>query len=259
MKEGESFENMFAYLSKITGELKAARKKYPPIEHIRRIIRSLPQQWHAKVVALVSMDLKSLTYDEVRGDLIIFRKTRLKKKGKEDDKEKSVAFKALDENQEEDEEFNKDEIALLTKFMMETFRHNKIQRRVKQNYSINNQIINYNRNASRCYDCNMFGHITSRCPEAKRRYSQGQTKNKTFSGWGADDISKFCQDEFGNICFMVIRESSQVKSDFYKKKYLELRALIDQAIIDLKRILAPSKMKNTLEIQRKFMLSKEIS
>lgn len=59
IKEGETIENMFAYLSKIIGALKAT------VEHITRILRSLPPQWHSKVIALESMDLKSLTYDEV--------------------------------------------------------------------------------------------------------------------------------------------------------------------------------------------------
>ncbi|KAH0662145.1 hypothetical protein KY284_027076 [Solanum tuberosum] len=63
MKEGETIEGMFARLSKIIGELKVSGKIYPPIEHIRRVLRSLPPQWHAKVVALESMNLNTLTYD----------------------------------------------------------------------------------------------------------------------------------------------------------------------------------------------------
>lgn len=67
------------------------------------------------MVALESMNLKSLTYDEVRGDLISFEKTHLNKKGKEDDKKKFVAFKVSDENQDDEEDLNIDKIALITK------------------------------------------------------------------------------------------------------------------------------------------------
>lgn len=35
MKEWESVENMFTWLSKIIGELKAAGNEYAPVEHIR--------------------------------------------------------------------------------------------------------------------------------------------------------------------------------------------------------------------------------
>ncbi|KAH0717533.1 hypothetical protein KY285_013564 [Solanum tuberosum] len=113
MKEGETIEGMFARLSKIIGELKASGKIYPLIEHIRRVLRSLPPQWHAKVVALESMNLNTLTYDEVRGDLIAFEKTHLNKKGQEESKKKTVAFKANQEDKGE-EELAEDEIALIT-------------------------------------------------------------------------------------------------------------------------------------------------
>ncbi|KAH0754582.1 hypothetical protein KY290_024852 [Solanum tuberosum] len=98
IKEGETIEGMFARLSKIIGELKASGKTYPPIEHIQRVLRSLPPQWHAKVVALKSMNLNTLTYDEVRGYLIAFEKTHLNKKGQEENKKKTVAFKATQED-----------------------------------------------------------------------------------------------------------------------------------------------------------------
>jgi len=94
MKEGETIESMFAQLSKIIGELKASGKTYPQIEHIRRVLRSLPSQWNAKVVALECMNLNTITYEEVRGDLIAFDKTHLNKWGQEDTKKKTVAFKA---------------------------------------------------------------------------------------------------------------------------------------------------------------------
>ncbi|XP_015167049.1 uncharacterized protein [Solanum tuberosum] len=64
MKEGETIESMFAQLSKIIGELKASGKTYPQIEHIRRVLRSLPSQWNAKVVALECMNLNTITYEE---------------------------------------------------------------------------------------------------------------------------------------------------------------------------------------------------
>ncbi|MDV3181133.1 MAG: hypothetical protein Q8830_02780 [Candidatus Phytoplasma australasiaticum] len=115
MKEGVLVENMFAHLSKIIGELKATSKEYPPIEHIRRILRSLPPYWHVKVVALEIMDVKTLIYNEVRGDRVAFEKPRLNKKGKDDDKKKSITFKATDENHDDEEDLNKDEIVLITK------------------------------------------------------------------------------------------------------------------------------------------------
>lgn len=50
-------------------------------------------------MALESQDLDKLSYDELRGDLITFEKTHLKKQG-QDEKYKSVAFKTFIEESE---------------------------------------------------------------------------------------------------------------------------------------------------------------
>ncbi|KAH0669362.1 hypothetical protein KY285_023521 [Solanum tuberosum] len=70
------------------------------------------------------MNLSTLTDDEVRGDLITFEKTHLNKKGQEDAKKKIVEFKANQEDKGE-EELAKDEFALITRSVMESFRRSK--------------------------------------------------------------------------------------------------------------------------------------
>ncbi|XP_070030135.1 uncharacterized protein [Nicotiana sylvestris] len=79
MKEGESIEEMFARFSKIISDLKAFGKPYTSGDQVRKILRSLPTTWQTKVVILESQDLKKLSYDELRGELISFEKTHLKK------------------------------------------------------------------------------------------------------------------------------------------------------------------------------------
>ncbi|KAH0684373.1 hypothetical protein KY285_021887 [Solanum tuberosum] len=170
---------MFARLSKIIGELKASGKTYPPIEHIRRVLRSLPPQWHAKVVSLKSMKLNTLTYDEVRGDLIDFEKTHLNKKGQEESKKKTVAFKANQEDKGE-EELAEDEIALITRSVMESFRRSKKNRRGR-NFGKGKYITDQSKNDGKCYECGKCGRIASECPEAKKNYSRGSQKNKALS------------------------------------------------------------------------------
>ncbi|XP_070013378.1 uncharacterized protein [Nicotiana sylvestris] len=89
MKEGESIEEMFAKFSKIISDLKAFGKPYTSSDQVRKILRSLPTTWQTKVVTLESQDLNKLSYDELRGELIAFEKTHLKKTSQEEKKENS--------------------------------------------------------------------------------------------------------------------------------------------------------------------------
>ncbi|KAH0765484.1 hypothetical protein KY285_001355 [Solanum tuberosum] len=166
MKEGETIEGMFARLSKIIGELKASGKIYPPIEHIRRVLRILPTQWHTKVVSLQRMNLNTLTYDEVRGYLIAFEKTHLNKKGREESKKKIVAFKANQEDKGE-EELAEDEIALITRSVMDSFRKSRNNRRGR-NFGKGKYITDQSRNDGKCYECGKYGHIDSEIKKQRK-------------------------------------------------------------------------------------------
>ncbi|XP_009770978.1 uncharacterized protein LOC142176209 [Nicotiana tabacum] len=84
MKEGESIEETFVRFSKITGNMKAFGKPYSSGGQVQIILRSLPTTWQTKVVALEFQDLNKLSYNELRGDLIAFYKTHLKKTSQEE-------------------------------------------------------------------------------------------------------------------------------------------------------------------------------
>ncbi|XP_075112285.1 uncharacterized protein LOC142182172 [Nicotiana tabacum] len=101
IKEGESIEEMFAGFSKIISDLKAFGTPYSRGYQVRKIMRSLPTTWQTKVVALESQYLNKLSYDEPRGDLIAFKKTQLKKTNQEE-KKKTIAFKATTERTNND-------------------------------------------------------------------------------------------------------------------------------------------------------------
>lgn len=202
MKEGEFIESMFACLSKIIEELKAVGKIYPEVEHIRRILRSLPPQWHAKVVAIESINLNTLTYDEVRGDLIAFEKTNLNKWGEENN---SAASKAGEEDKGE-EEIGEDKVALITISVVESFRRSRTNRRERIS-SKGKYMTNQSKNGGKCYDCEQYGHSANDCPEAKKNYSKGYQRNKTLNSWGDENNSNNENDEMANICFMAIGES----------------------------------------------------
>nr|XP_009597682.1 uncharacterized protein LOC104093616 [Nicotiana tomentosiformis] len=90
MKDDESIEDMFGRFSKIIGDLKSFGRSYSSGEQVRKILRSLPTLWQPKVITLEYEDLDKLSYDELRGDLISFKQTHLKKYGHEEKKKNSL-------------------------------------------------------------------------------------------------------------------------------------------------------------------------
>ncbi|KAH0682386.1 hypothetical protein KY289_020138 [Solanum tuberosum] len=97
----DKLEVTYGGIDKVKETIISQMKEGETIESI--VLKILPPQWHAKVVTLENMNLSTLTYDEVRGDLIAFEKTHLNKRGQEDTKKKTVAFKANQEDKGEEE------------------------------------------------------------------------------------------------------------------------------------------------------------
>ncbi|XP_075092555.1 uncharacterized protein LOC142172773 [Nicotiana tabacum] len=100
MKEGEPIEEMFARFSKIISDLKAFDNPYTNGDQVRKILRSLPTTWQTKVITLESQDLNKLSYDELRGELIAFERTHLKKTNQEEKKKMDILDSTLKESQE---------------------------------------------------------------------------------------------------------------------------------------------------------------
>ncbi|XP_075078662.1 uncharacterized protein LOC142164594 [Nicotiana tabacum] len=179
MKEGESIEEMFARFSKMISDLKAFDKPYTSGDQVRKILRSLPTTWQTKVVTLESQDLNKLSYDELRGELIAFEKTHLKKTSQEE-KKKIVAFKTsieIAENKiDDDPKALQEEIAMLLRNMdglMRRFRNTK-KGRIPPRRS--RQYNDQDKNDEKCYEYGRFGHIQAECPKLKRKISRGFNK-----------------------------------------------------------------------------------
>ncbi|XP_075103247.1 uncharacterized protein LOC142177969 [Nicotiana tabacum] len=213
MKEGESIEEIFARFSKIISDLKAFGKPYTSCDQVRKILRSLPTTWQTKVVTLESQDLNKLSYDELRGELIAFEKTYLRKTSQEE-KQKIVTFKASTEIAEnkidDDPEALQEEIAMLSRNMdglMRRFRNTKKGRILLRG---SRQYNEQDKNDGKYYECGRFGHIQAECPELKRKISRGFKKNKSFRSWSDEDNLE--HEEIENLCFMTILENEMKKS-----------------------------------------------
>ncbi|XP_075078359.1 uncharacterized protein LOC142164315 [Nicotiana tabacum] len=212
MKERESIEEMFARFIKIISDLTAFGKPYSSGNQVRKILRSLPTTWQIKVVTLESQDLNKLLFDELRGELIAFKKTHLKKTNQKE-KKKTVAFKATTEIAENDidgtPEALQEEISMVSRNrdgLMRRFRNAKRGRMPPRR---SRQYYEQDKNNGKCYECGRFGHVHDECPDLKRKISRGCNKYKSFGSWSDEDNPE--HEEIANLCFMTILKNDMNK------------------------------------------------
>ena len=71
MKHDESIKQMYTRFTDIINDLSSLGKEYTTSEMVRKILRSLPKQWEAKVTAIQeAKDLSKLPLDELIGSLM---------------------------------------------------------------------------------------------------------------------------------------------------------------------------------------------
>ncbi|KAL5550641.1 hypothetical protein UlMin_000817 [Ulmus minor] len=95
MKHDESSTQMYTRFTDIINDLSSLGKEYSMSEKVRKILRSLPKQWEAKVTAIQeAKNLSTLPLDELVGSLMTHEMTM--KQNSDDsvkmDKEKNLAF-----------------------------------------------------------------------------------------------------------------------------------------------------------------------
>ncbi|XP_070002201.1 uncharacterized protein [Nicotiana sylvestris] len=212
MKEGESIEEMFTRFSKIISNLKAFGKPYSTGDQVRKILRSLPTTWQTKLITRESEDLNKLSYDELRGELIAFEKTHLKKISQEE-KKKIVTFKATteraDNDIDDDPEAIQEEISMISRNMDGLMKRYRNTRRGRIPPRRTRQYSEQDKNDGKCYECGIFGHVQAECPDLKRKVFRGFNKNKSFGNWSDEDNSE--HEEIENLCFMTILENDMNK------------------------------------------------
>ena len=73
IKSDESIIEMFRRLTDIINDLKSIENIYPNNEQVRKILRSLPKTWEAKVTAIQEVEnLNTLPFKELLGSLMTY-------------------------------------------------------------------------------------------------------------------------------------------------------------------------------------------
>ncbi|KAL5581747.1 hypothetical protein UlMin_014189 [Ulmus minor] len=171
--------------------------EYTTSEMVRKLLRSLPKQWEAKVTAIQeAKDLSKLPLDELISSLMTHEITM--NQNLEDEvkieKEKNLAFSSSTSYDDGEKD-----IALLAKQFKKFLKYDRKNRRkfIKEvdEHPKQSEVI--------CYECNKPGHYRSECPQLK----QGR-KKAMLATWDDSDSSdsESEKDECANVCFMTIHD-----------------------------------------------------
>ncbi|XP_057723894.1 uncharacterized protein LOC130939846 [Arachis stenosperma] len=177
MNEGESIDELFERFNIIIVGLDAMGIKYPESVLVRRVLRCLTKEWKTKALIISeSSSLDSMIYDDLRGNLLNFENTYLKK----DSKKKGIAFTYVTnplDGESSDNSSGNEFLLFAKKFrkMVKLKERNKesSSRRQKKDFS-----------KVTCYNCKEIGHFKSDCPKLKKEEKpKKEKKNGLMASW----------------------------------------------------------------------------
>ncbi|QHN83727.1 Retrovirus-related Pol polyprotein [Arachis hypogaea] len=169
MKEGESIDELFERFNAIIVGLDALGITHSDSVLVRRVLRCLTKEWETKALIISeSSSLDSITLDDLRGNLLAFENTYLKK----DTKKKGIAFFSVTNPLDDESSDNSSEnefVLFAKKFrkMAKLKGKGSSTRRMKKDLS-----------KVTCYNCKELGHFKSDCLKLKKEEKPKRGKKK---------------------------------------------------------------------------------
>ena len=203
MDPNETISAMFTRFTDIINGLKCLGRNYSNADLVQKILRSLPDKWDPKVTAIQeAKDLNTLPLDELMGSLITHELTLQHRNEDELKKKKSIALKAImeDENELSSDETIKDEQLgmIVRKFNRYIGRRNKLNRRSPRKLEINEEKDkDKNKNKDQkiiCYNCKKPGHVKYECLLLKSSEKK-KIKRAMFGAWTDNESSSSSEEE----------------------------------------------------------------
>ena len=162
MGDRETIMDMYTRFTHITNELKSLGKTFTTKELVRKILRFLPRNWEAKVTAIQeAKDLKTLSLDELIGNLQTYELRRNSQQQEETKKDRGLALKIMEEDSSE---LDEEDMAMLTRKFKKFFKKTKAETRQKQPGKSKNTDRDQ---FSGCFKCGKMDHIIKNCPQLK--------------------------------------------------------------------------------------------
>jgi len=222
MKDKETIAEMFTRFTDITNSLIALGKKYSQVEMVRKLLRALTSDWEKKTTAIEEAnDISKLTVEDLIGNLMAYEVQLEDRKKDDEPKNKSLAFKAS-ENEEDTDSDEEDEIALFTR---------KFRKYLKKGKFKNSSFKNSNE-SSMCFNCNKPGHFKKDCPLLRQRFNPSTNDSKKFnkfkkkalaatwddSNSSSSDEEEIEENQKAYMCFMAqdneVSENSELLDAF---------------------------------------------
>ncbi|KAM1814243.1 hypothetical protein ACFX11_027929 [Malus domestica] len=207
MLDDESFSHFYAKLSVIVNGCHNLGDSIPEHRIIKKILRSLPSRFHAKMTAIEeSKDLNTYKLEQLIGSLQTYESDFTEVK-----KGKNVAFKVNNEKVNEDsfENLTQDEFSLLTKQARTFLKLRRSRGREHRNNFDSNSKVSRSRDVShgnsskfvrlgekkssndrdKCFECQGYGHHAHECANTLKKLKDEKNKAKT-STWSDSDSKK---------------------------------------------------------------------
>ena len=180
MHEDETLLDFYTKLCDIANESFTLSEKISKTTLVRKIMRSLPDRFSSKVIAIEeAKDLDSMKVEDLIGSLHAFKMFLKQRK-----REKYIALKIVQEEEHSNKKYNDDELALLTKNFFK-----KILKRVGksskskssfpntfkgENFTKTSNFFN-NKERIQCRECEGYEHIQSECANTRKKKSKAMT------------------------------------------------------------------------------------
>src|ERR1044072_6483537 len=183
MKEEESVETMFSRFHMLVAGLRVLDKGYSTVDHVKKIIRSLPVEWRPMVTALkMAKDLNKISLEELISSLRSHEielqedkpQRRVKSVALKSSSKKGKALQAEEKLDGSEESSEEDELSLISRRINHLWKHRQDRRsqRGPRNdqgrfKSISGQKEVFSDNVT-CFECKKPGHYRNECPSLKK-------------------------------------------------------------------------------------------
>jgi cell division protein FtsB len=219
MKKDENISEMSTRFTNIVNSLKALGKIYTNQENVRKILRSLPKRWEAKMTAISeARDLKVLTLEELFGSLMTYELEMNSKVEEEEVKpKKNFTLKSShhDHDNSEEERDEEEEIALMTRNFKKFLKKKKgFGRRFPKKGE--NKGESSKTETPTCYKCKKQGHYKNECPQVNKekvKYKKKALKVTWDDSDESDSDNNSSDNEVANLCLLGYINESNISED----------------------------------------------